>query len=1144
MTLLTRGRRYLRTASVLALFLTTLFGALNGGFIPSSAMAVPRHRSVELADSGPRLPDTGALFGASSNGLGVDDEGNEGLTESFEDLIGRKLAVKRVYYSWDEVFPTGLEYWMRDRGTTPILSWATSHDGDPIVTWADVAQGRYDATIDARAADLKAYGAPLFFVFHHEPEGEGEPEDFVAAYRRIHDRFVAAGVTNVSYAWVLMDYTFRKGFRPADQWYPGDSYVDVIGSDQFNWYDCPGHEAPWTDFQTLAQPFYDYGVDKGKPMMLAEWASREDFADPGRKADWITAASATLKSWPEVKVVSWYQDGAGAEVCGLDADTSPSAQRAFKNMGADPYFNPPPPLVYLDSRPLDLDNHTSATYAFHANVPGSTFTCKLDAGTTKSCSSPYTVSALSQGDHTMKITATDPVSGQSTYDISTWTVDSVLPVVTILYPPAEFTSSNEATFTLDTSEPGWPHEFTCALDGAPAEDCDWIVTYTDLSEGLHTFVATVFDDAGNESLPATDTWTVDTVPPVVTITSGPVSLTKSKTAIFTFTSNESGASFKCLKDDGGYYPCSSPMTYDWLSDGLHTFSVIANDQAGNNSAPDDWSWTVDTTKPDVTITSGPAPNTKSKTASFTFTVSDASSATSTCQLDSSPPVPCGPGSPGDSAADTFSRTLTDSWGSTDPGGAWKVPADNLVSDFDVTGSAGTMVLSSTNVARLAYLGTLRQDADELFRFSVDKKPTSSRVIAYALSRYDSSSGAFYALRASLVWDGSIRIDSSKKPTTGPEVVQGTEVTLSGIGAANTWYWVRARFANEGSDVRVQGKVWKDGTPEPADWQYSYLDISAPLSGSGRLALRAQSWSTEVPFVMSFDDFSSTAGLSYSSLLEGVHTETITATDGAGNVGTATWNWTVDTAPPTATITAKPANPTNATSATFKFTSSESGSTFLCKLDAGTSKSCTSPTTYTGLASGSHTFTLTATDKAGNDSSPVTFTWTVDTTPPVATIDSGPTNPSNKKSATFTFHTEAGATFKCSLDSGSFVACGSGKTYYTLSDGSHTFKVEAVDLAGNVGTPVSWTWTVDATKPTVTITSGPPNPSFQSTATFTFTASETGVTFTCQLDAQSPTTCTSGKTYTNIGVGQHTFKLYGTDLAGNKSTTVTWSWTKA
>src|SRR5207253_2556997 len=102
------------------------------------------------------------------------------------------------------------------------------------------------------------------------------------------------------------------------------------------------------------------------------------------------------------------------------------------------------------------------------------------------------------------------------------------------------------------------------------------------------------------------------------------------------------------------------------------------------------------------------------------------------------------------------------------------------------------------------------------------------------------------------------------------------------------------------------------------------------------------------------------------LAAGSHTFTVQATDPAGNNGTASYTWTVDVTAPNVTISSKPANPTNQTTASFSFSADKVGSSFQCKLDAGSYAVCTSPQSYAGpLAAGSHTFTVQATDPAGN-----------------------------------------------------------------------------------------------------------------------------------------------------------------------------------
>jgi len=113
-------------------------------------------------------------------------------------------------------------------------------------------------------------------------------------------------------------------------------------------------------------------------------------------------------------------------------------------------------------------------------------------------------------------------------------------------------------------------------------------------------------------------------------------------------------------------------------------------------------------------------------------------------------------------------------------------------------------------------------------------------------------------------------------------------------------------------------------------------------------------------------------------------------------GWAAWTALATSGPPTPRIISSPANPTNATSATFTYSSS--GATgFQCKRDAAAAFT-TCPThgiTYSGLASGSHTFQVRSVDKAGHAGNAASSSWVIDrTAPTVASIvraDASPTN---------------------------------------------------------------------------------------------------------------------------------------------------------
>lgn len=170
---------------------------------------------------------------------------------------------------------------------------------------------------------------------------------------------------------------------------------------------------------------------------------------------------------------------------------------------------------------------------------------------------------------------------------------------------------------------------------------------------------------------------------------------------------------------------------------------------------------------------------------------------------------------------------------------------------------------------------------------------------------------------------------------------------------------------------------------------------------------------------------------------------------------------VDLTPDTS-IGLSPPDPSNSSSAWFTYSSSRSGSTFSCQLDGGGFAACSAAgKSYAALADGRHTFEVAAANGAYADPTPATFIWTVDTTAPIATIDSGPSGTVSSTSADFTFSAgESPVTFRCSLDGAPYVVCTSPWNIPgPLADGVHSFSVRATDQAGNKGDPTLWIWMV-------------------------------------------------------------------------------------
>ncbi len=201
----------------------------------------------------------------------------------------------------------------------------------------------------------------------------------------------------------------------------------------------------------------------------------------------------------------------------------------------------------------------------------------------------------------------------------------------------------------------------------------------------------------------------------------------------------------------------------------------------------------------------------------------------------------------------------------------------------------------------------------------------------------------------------------------------------------------------------------------------------------------------------------------------------------------------DTTAPDTQITSGPPYAHQSRTATFSFTATEV-STFTCRMDDNAWSPCKTPMTYSGLAQGSHSFEVRATDLAGNtEPAPAWRSFRVEG--PNTAIGSGPSGTIRATSATFEFaSTQAVAYYECSLDKAAWQRCASPATVEGLTTNKqHTFEVRAVNAEGLYdSTPASRTFSVEAAADLGVEMAAAPDPVKRgSTLTYTVKVANTG-----------------------------------------------------
>jgi hypothetical protein len=204
-------------------------------------------------------------------------------------------------------------------------------------------------------------------------------------------------------------------------------------------------------------------------------------------------------------------------------------------------------------------------------------------------------------------------------------------------------------------------------------------------------------------------------------------------------------------------------------------------------------------------------------------------------------------------------------------------------------------------------------------------------------------------------------------------------------AINSLSYGSAAWQNQSLPASAPGALTVTQAPaapaisSPADGSYQNSH-SVVLSGTAEAGSTISVLEGSSVVATATANGSGTWSTTISGVADGAHTYTATATSVAGNTSDSSdaVHVTVDDVPPVTSITS---GTTRTSDADFSFASSEAGSTFECRLTGpnqpGAFTPCSSPVAYSNLATGSYTFSVRATDRAGNiDATPPTWSFTV------------------------------------------------------------------------------------------------------------------------------------------------------------------------
>jgi|GEM_PF-1628874 len=702
---------------------------------------------------------------------------------------------------------------------------------------------------------------------------------------------------------------------------------------------------------------------------------------------------------------------------------------------------------------------------------------------------PLELSGLSQGSHILRVRGADlsavlqPEEDAVEY---AWSIDNIAPTALLENLPATESSDRSAYITVTGDE---IVQYRFKLDGSSWSgyyDVTDPIEINSLTEGSHTLEVSAVDEFGNEQsdqIALTEhTWTIDITAPGASLSGTPVALSNIDSIDITVGGTDV-TGYKYKLDTGAWSAertIAEHIDLTSLAETSHQLLVIGRDLAGNwqeIDAPTTISWTIDATAPTASLSNVPADPTPMTDISvivggpgvtaYKYSLDDASPDWG-AKIEADIAVPI--------AAAGLSETTHNLYViARDAAGNWQTDGDRTVVTWTVDTTVPEAVLSGTPAAYTTSTSasiTVGGTGVDFYRYRVDYEPSWSADIPVSttidLSGLADGAHAVYVVG---------HRGSQWQPTAAPTIHYWTVDTTAPTAELN----------NKPNDVTNETEISITvGGIGVTHYKYS-LDDASPVWGA-------------------LPEIDAATPITETGLSETTHNIYVIARDAAGNWQAdgdrTSYSWEVNTSSAVATLANEPTGTTSMTSADilvgpltlegYKYRYSTDGS--------APDDEVWSPILpieqhiiISSLPDATIILEVIGKDIYGNWQEEVdatTRTWTIDTSLPTALLTGLPSEQTTSTGLDITVGTDSGSapvvSYKYKLDEGAWQDGGDADNGIdvlthinasSLADGYHRIYVIGRSASGmwqSISNASSFTWKIDSSAPTASLTNTPPD----------------------------------------------------------------------